>query len=164
MSIRIYVIAFASLVGCSSVLADPKPSDATMMQRVLKKIEQDNSECNIGLSYAGRIAAGGSASSARFDGALVLVYSVEGCNGGNNWGYNAQVYGVKDDTALEIGKPQSWSIVKGADFNDKRAIIYAVSQGLGDGHCCPTEGKTIEVTVSNGQAVFRQIKAWHNSN
>lgn len=93
----------------------------------------------------------------------MLIYSVDGCNGGNNWGYTAHVYGVKDDTAVEIGKPQSWSIVKGADFNDKRAVIYAVSQGLGDAQCCPTEGKTIAAAVSNGQAMFRQIKAWHNN-
>lgn len=161
---RLTLITLAFLVVSSGAHADPKPSDAAMMQRVLKRIEQDNRECNVGMSYAGRIAASGSTSSARFDGALVVVYSVDGCNGGNNWGYTAQIYGVKDDTAVEIGKPQSWSIVKGADFNDKRALIYAVSQGPSDGHCCPTEGKTIEVTVIEGQAVFRQIKSWYNNN
>lgn len=160
---RYALVSLALLISCTGVQADPKPSDAAMMQRVLKRIEQDNRECSVEMSYAGRIAAGGGPSSARFDGALVLIYSVDGCNGGNNWGYTAQVYGVKDDTAVELGKPQSWSIVKGADFNDKRAVIYAVSQGPGDAHCCPTEGKSIEVTVSNGQAVFRQLKAWHNN-
>ncbi|MFF9552729.1 hypothetical protein [Methylobacterium fujisawaense] len=161
---RYALIGLALFISCSGVHADPKSSDAAMMQRVLKRVEQDNRECNVGMSYAGRITAGGGPSAARFDGALVLIYSVDGCNGGNNWGYTAQVYGLKDDTAVEIGKPQSWSIVKGADFNDKRAVIYAVAQGPGDAHCCPSEGKTIEVTVNNGQAVFRQIKAWHNSN
>ncbi|TXN82901.1 hypothetical protein [Methylobacterium sp. WL8] len=161
---RIALFAFALVVAAGGAQAAPKPSDAAMMQRLLKRIEQDNRECNVGMSYAGRITANGGASSARFDGALVLIYSVDGCGGGNNWGSTAQVYGVKDDLAVEIGKPQSWSVVKGADFNDKRAVIYAVSQGPNDGHCCPTEGKTIEVTVSDGQAVFRQIKAWHNSN
>ena len=161
---RTLLAALALVVAAGGAQADPKPSDAAMMQRVLKRVELANRECNVGMSYAGRIAANGGASSAQFDGALVLVYSVDGCNGGNNWGYTAQVYGVKDDVAVEIGKPQSWSIVKGADFNDKRAVIYAVTQGPNDGHCCPTEGKTIEVTVSNGQAVFRQIKAWYNTN
>lgn len=159
---RYAIAALALVIAADGALADPKPSDAAMMQRVLRRIEQDNRACNVGMSYAGRIAAGG-LSAARFDGALVLIYSVDGCNGGNNWGYTAQVYGLREGTAVEIGKPQSWSVVKGADFNDKRAVIYAVSQGPGDAHCCPTEGKTIEVTVSNGQAVFRQIKAWRNN-
>ena len=155
--------ALTLLIGCCTAQADPKPSDATMMQRVLKRIEQANRECNVGLSYVGRIAANAGVSSAKFDGALVLIYSVESCSGGNNWGYTAQVYGIKDDTAIELGKPQSWSIVKGADFNDTRAVIYAVAQGPNDPHCCPTQGMTIKVTVTNGQALFQQIKAWHNN-
>lgn len=159
---RYAIAALALVIAADGALADPKHLDAAMMQRVLRRIEQDNRACNVGMSYAGRIAAGG-LSAARFDGALVLIYSVDGCNGGNNWGYTAQVYGLREGTAVEIGKPQSWSVVKGADFNDKRAVIYAVSQGPGDAHCCLTEGKTIEVTVSNGQAVFRQIKAWRNN-
>ena len=99
---RTVLTALAFIVAADVAQADPKPSDAAMMQRLLKRIEQDNRECNVGMSYAGRIAVTGGTSSARFDGALVLIYSVDGCGGGNNWGSTVQVYGVKDDIAVEI--------------------------------------------------------------
>jgi hypothetical protein len=48
------------------------------------------------------------------------------------------VYGLKDETFRELGGPQTWSVVQGADFSHTRAPIRTVNQAPGDGHCCPT--------------------------
>ena len=137
-----------------------QPLDSTLLRQVLRTTEDANEGCTVSLSMFGRIAPGAENETSQFDDAAVMIYSVSGCNGGNNWVTAAQVFGIKDGIAAPLGKRQAWSIVRGADFARHRALIYAVDQAPGDAHCCPTDGKTIEVTMRSGQPFFRQLKAW----
>ncbi len=153
----------ATALTCGSVEATAFGSE--VLQGVMSRIEKQHQGCNVNAEYTGQIATSNSDSSLRYDSALVVMYVVDGCQGGNNWSAFAQVYGIKGakSTAL-LRNPLVWLTVKGADFNSKRALIYAVDQGPDDVHCCPTDGKTIEIAIRQDEPIVRNIRAWKAKN
>jgi hypothetical protein len=140
------------------------PHGSVILQQIASKLEAENVQCFVEVAYTGRLATQRMEMPSRFDSALLVVYTTEGCGGGINWSASAQVYGLKDETFRELGGPQTWSVVQGADFSHTRAPIRTVNQAPGDGHCCPTDGRTVEVTMLGDQPVFREVETWKAGN
>jgi hypothetical protein len=85
----------------------------------------------------------------------LVLYTVEGCNGGNNWHSAVTAF---DDNGKPLG---TYELAEGtsASFSEKspvrngRIAIETLSLGPHDPHCCPSiRGKTY-LTVKKGKLV-----------
>jgi hypothetical protein len=161
-----YALACLALaISAGAAQAEPDyPRGSVILQQIARKLEAENAQCSVELTYTGRLTTQRMEIPSRYDSALVVVYTVEGCGGGINWSASAQVYGLKDETFRELGDAQTWAIVQGVSFSNASALIRALNQGPEDGHCCPTDGRTVEVTMLGDQPVFRPVETWKPSN
>lgn len=134
-------------------------SDLTVIQQIIGLLETRNTTCEVDVTYFAKLRVPQKLANT-YETAWVWIYSVVGCGGGNNWSSQGSVFGVKSDKIRELGAPLVWSVIKGADFNEDRALVYAVDVGPDDPHCCPTQGKTVEITIGDGVVNSRLLRTW----
>jgi hypothetical protein len=134
-------------------------SDLTVIQQIIGRLESRHSDCEVDASHFGKLRVQQKSGDTN-EIALVWIYAVTGCGGGNNWSSHVSVFSVNGDQIQELGRPLGWSVIKGVDFNDDRALIYAVDQGPNDPHCCPTQGQTVQITVEGRVIKSKVLKTW----
>ena len=66
-----------------------------------------------------------------------------------------------DDNLVRVNTDRLvWRRVKGADFNDRRAVLYTVTWGPNDPPCCPTAGRSIAVPIRGGSIQTKDLRSW----
>jgi hypothetical protein len=108
--------------------------------------------------------------------AVILVYSVEGCGGGNNWHSSVAAFDIKQsgksvldirlhkfspdlDRAMTFAGVNTISFLK-ADIGSQSAVIDTLDWGTDDAHCCPRDGRQLKFWVDKGELKAAVTRRW----
>jgi len=107
---------------------------------------------------------------------VILIYSVEGCGGGNNWHSAIAAFDIKQsdksisdvrlhkfspdlERAMTFAGVNSINFIK-ADIASQSAVIDTVDWGSDDAHCCPRDGHQLRFWVDKGVLKAAVTKRW----
>lgn len=85
----------------------------------------------------------------------VALYTVEGCNGGNNWHSSVTAFDTKGKPlgTYELAEGAAASFPDTSPVRDGRIAIETLSLGPHDPHCCPSVRGKRYLTVKKGKLV-----------
>jgi hypothetical protein len=107
---------------------------------------------------------------------VILVYSVEGCGGGNNWHSAIAAFDIKQsgksisdirlhkfspdiERALIVAGINSINFLK-TDIGAQSVTIDTLDWGADDAHCCPRDGRQLKFWVDKGVLKAAVTKRW----
>ena len=107
---------------------------------------------------------------------VILVYSVEGCGGGNNWHSAIAAFDIKQsdksisdirlhkfspdiERALIVAGINSINFLK-TDIGAQSVTIDTIDWGSDDAHCCPRDGRQLKFWADKGVLKAAVTKRW----
>jgi hypothetical protein len=107
---------------------------------------------------------------------VILVYSVEGCGGGNNWHSAIAAFDIKQsdktisairlhrfspdlERAMTVAGVNTINFIK-ADIGSQSVMIDTLDWGTDDAHCCPGDGRQLKFWIDKGVLKAAVTKRW----
>ena len=107
---------------------------------------------------------------------VILVYSVEGCGGGNNWHSAIAAFDIKQsgksisdirlhkftpdiERAMVFAGANSINFVK-ADIAAQSVVIDTIDWSNDDAHCCPRDGRQLKFWVEKDLVKAAVTRRW----
>jgi hypothetical protein len=107
---------------------------------------------------------------------VILVYSVEGCGGGNNWHSAIAAFDIKQsgksisdirlhkftpdiERAMVFAGTNSINFMK-ADIAAQSVVIDTIDWSNDDAHCCPRDGRQLKFWVEQGVVKAAVTRRW----
>jgi len=85
---------------------------------------------------------------------VVMVYTVEGCGGGNNWARLFGVFAMTGGAIFEYTQPTPPPfVVDGACVTNGALVISGLGYGPNDAQCCPSQRRTARYRI-DGRTVI----------